>query len=120
MSEVRQPVQRRVVQVGQAGQAPQRGAVPQHRAPPPAGLKAREGDVLYVSYPGVKVPTKKQYLSVEVGGLSIQRQMREGEDFLEAYEELYGALRTVAERDAVAKRDFYVKEFDNLNSAGGK
>lgn len=64
---------------------------------------ARDGDVLVVSYPEVKIPLATKYSTITVGGLIYTRQMRANDSPAAEYEKVYAFLRRVAEADAREK-----------------
>jgi hypothetical protein len=72
-------------------------------------LIARQGDVLVVSYPEVKIPVAR-FNIVSVGGLSYSRQMNKGDSVEQEYDRIYAFLRGTAERDARQKVKLWAEE----------
>lgn len=68
-----------------------------------AGFEPREGDVLVVSYGGVKLNLPGKYNGVEVGGNIYTRRLREGDDPMQEYVRIYGFLANVSEESAREK-----------------
>lgn len=60
---------------------------------------AREGDVLVVSYPEVKIPIK-QFWVVGVGNLTYTRRMKEGESVTQQTNAIMAKLTELAEEHA--------------------
>lgn len=75
------------------------------------GFEPRDGDMLTVSYPEVKLPLRAKFAIVDVGGLSYTRTLRDGDDVGEEYDRIYAFLRQRAERDAVEKVKMWNAEF---------
>lgn len=65
-------------------------------------LIARDGDVLVVMYPEVKVPIA-QYWTVGVGALTYSRKLVEGDNVDAEYEKVYSFLKAKAEKDGREK-----------------
>jgi hypothetical protein len=63
---------------------------------------ARDGDVLVVSYPEVKIPVV-QYGSVTVGGLIFTRKLNDGDNVSDEFDTIYRFLKTKAETLAADK-----------------
>lgn len=74
-------------------------------------LVARQGDVLVVTYPEIKIPVVK-FGTVGVGGLTYSRQMEAGENIGEQYERVYQFLKTAAEKDAREKVQLWRNELE--------
>lgn len=74
-----------------------------------SSLIAREGDVLVVTYPEVKVPVA-QYWTVGIGNLIYTRKLVEGDDVSVEYEKVYAFLKAKAERDGRDKLKAYFEE----------
>lgn len=72
---------------------------------------ARDGDVLVVSYPEIKVPVVK-YGAVGVGNLSYTRRLIAGESVREQYECIMALLTDVAENDANAKVEKWAQQLN--------
>jgi hypothetical protein len=70
---------------------------------PDRDLIAREGDVIVVSYPEVKLPLKTRYATVAIGGLIYTRRLVAGDVVQDEYEKIYSFLRSMSERDAREK-----------------
>lgn len=68
----------------------------------PPQLRARDGDVLVVTYGDVKIPISK-YNTVTVGGLIYTRRLVDGDDVQLEHDVIYEFLRDNAERDAREK-----------------
>lgn len=66
------------------------------------GLVAREGDVLVVNYPEIRVPVAP-YCTVGVGGLVYTRQLRDGDDPEQEYRRIYDYLDRQVKADARVK-----------------
>lgn len=77
-------------------------------------LIAREGDVLVVMYPEVKVPIA-QYWTVGVGALTYSRKLVAGDDVDAEYEKVYSFLKAKAEKDGREK----LAAFSNEVAAAG-
>lgn len=73
-------------------------------------FEARDGDVLVVSYPEVKVPLATKYSTVTVGGLIYTRQLRKQDNLLTEYERVYAFLKRMAEADAREKVKLWTEE----------
>lgn len=74
-----------------------------------SALIAREGDVLVVTYPEVKVPVA-QYWTVGIGNLIYTRKLVEGDDVSAEYDRVYAFLKSKAERDGREKLKAYSEE----------
>lgn len=79
-------------------------------------FEPRDGDVLVVSYPEVKLPLKIKFAIVDVGGTSYTRTLRAGDNVQEQYSKVYAFLKRNAERDAIEK----VKHWDSAFSGSGR
>lgn len=66
------------------------------------GFTAREGDVLVISYPEVKIPVSK-YWTLGVGNLIYTRKLIAGDNPDDQYDRIYGWLKNKAEQTAVEK-----------------
>lgn len=66
-------------------------------------LVAREGDVLVVSYPEIKVPLTTKFASVTVGGLIYTRRMNLGDVVQVEHDKIYAFLKRNAEHQAKEK-----------------
>lgn len=66
------------------------------------GWEPRDGDVLVVSYPEVKIPVAP-YCTVGVGGLTYSRQLIAGDDVDANYTSIYAYLKMRAEADGREK-----------------
>jgi hypothetical protein len=73
-------------------------------------FEARDGDVLVVSYPEVKIPLATKYSTVTIGGLIYTRQLRSKDSPTEEYQRVYAFLRHMAEADARAKVQQWTEE----------
>lgn len=65
-------------------------------------IAVREGDVLVVSYPEVKIPLAK-FTFATVGGLIYTRRLVPGDDIQNEYDQIYAFLERNAERSAREK-----------------
>lgn len=74
------------------------------------GFKTRDGDVLVVNWPEIKVPVI-QFSTVSVGGLSYTRRLTDGEDPEVVYHQIYAFLERVGQRDAREKLAAWGAEF---------
>lgn len=81
-------------------------------------LVARDGDVLHVVYPTVKVPlAANRYANVEVGGQRYTRQLKEGDDVAKEIATIGKLLRRYANAQAV----HVIKEWNaEIEDAKGK
>ncbi len=61
-----------------------------------ATIVSREGDTLHVRFPEVTLPLRAKYASAKVGGLSMTRTLRKGEDVEEAGREMAAVLRELS------------------------
>lgn len=75
-----------------------------------AKLYARDGDVLVVSYPEVKVPVAP-YTAVAIGNLIYTRKLLAGDDTDEQYTQIYEFLKRRAEADGAEKIRDWSNEF---------
>jgi hypothetical protein len=82
-----------------------------------AQLRARDGDVLVVSYPAVKIPLATRYANIEVGGLIYTRQLQSGDDAQKEYERIYAFLKSMAEKDAREKVRLWTEELAGKREA---
>jgi hypothetical protein len=73
-------------------------------------LRARDGDVLVVSYPEVKIPLATKFSNIVVGGLIYTRKLIEGDDAQLEYERIYAFLKAMAEKDAREKVRLWTEE----------
>ncbi len=89
------PPGRRRRKVGDAKPAPGEDRREEIAARSPT-LVAREGDSLHVRFPEVTLPLRAKYASAKVGGLSMTRTLRDGEDVAEAGREMASALRELS------------------------
>lgn len=81
-----------------------------------ADFEAREGDVLVVSYPEIKLPIA-QYASVTVGGVTYSRKLATGDDPQAEYDKIYDFLKRNAERDAATKVRLWSTEMRGAGKA---
>jgi hypothetical protein len=79
-------------------------------------LKARDGDVLVVSYPEVTVPLTTKYASVKIGGLIYTRRLVAGEEVQAEYDSIYRFLKGMAQRDAHEKVRVWTQELAGKRS----
>lgn len=104
---VRPPTRTRVPtttsEVQRAGEAP---------TPVPAieGFEARDGDVLVVAYPEVKLPLRVQFAILNVGGISYSRMLRAGDDVNAEYTKISTWLARQVEGDIKRKAELYINE----------
>lgn len=86
---------------------------------------ARDGDLLVVSYPEVKIPIAK-YAIVGVGGLTYTRVLKVGDDPEAEYRKVYSYLERLAQADARVKVKAWSDELNGTRevapkpSAGGR
>jgi hypothetical protein len=73
-------------------------------------LNVREGDVLVVSYPEVKIPLATKYSTITAGGLIYTRRLVPGDIAQIEYDKIYGFLKSMAERDAREKVKLWTEE----------
>jgi hypothetical protein len=78
-----------------------------------AALIARDGDVLVVSYPEVKIPLTTKYGIVGVGGLIYTRKLVEGDVVQDEHDKVYAFLQRMAERDAREKVRAWTQELES-------
>lgn len=78
-------------------------------------LLVREGDVLVVSYPEVKIPLLTKYSTVTIGGLIYTRRLAPGDNVPNEYDKIYGFLKGMAERDAREKVKVWTEELANAH-----
>lgn len=78
-------------------------------------LLVREGDVLVVSYPEVKIPLLTKYSTVTIGGLIYTRRLAPGDNVPNEYDKIYGFLKSMAERDAREKVKVWTEELANAH-----
>lgn len=71
---------------------------------------AREGDVLVVSYPEVKLPLASRFGTITVGGLIYTRRLVAGESAAVEQQRIYAFLKRMAERDAREKVQLWTEE----------
>lgn len=86
-----------------------------------AGFEARDGDVLVVSYPEVKLPVSPgSYAMVTVGGLIYTRQLRAGDDVDAEQRKIYAWLKRRAEADARVKVEEFSKQLEIARSGAAR
>lgn len=66
-------------------------------------ILARDGDVLVVSYPEVKIPLATRFGTISIGGLIYTRKLLATDNVEAEYDRIYSFLRSMAERDARLK-----------------
>ena len=72
-------------------------------------IVAREGDVLVVSYPEIKLPITR-FTNLTVGGLTYSRKLVAGDDPQVEYDRIYAFLRVNAVKDGREKFREYSEE----------
>lgn len=78
-------------------------------------LNVREGDVLVVSYPEVKIPLATKYSTITVGGLIYTRRLAPGDVVQDEYDKIYAFLKSMAERDAREKVKLWTEELAGVH-----
>ena len=73
-------------------------------------LVAREGDVLVVSYPEVKIPLATKYATVTIGGLIYTRRLNAGDVVQVEHDKIFEFLKRNAEREAREKVRLWTEE----------
>lgn len=71
---------------------------------------AREGDVIVVSYPEVKIPLATKFGNIVVGGLIYTRHLVAGDSVETEHKRIYAFLKRMAERDAREKVQTWTEE----------
>lgn len=74
-------------------------------------LLAREGDVLVVSYPEVKIQVAP-YSTVGVGSNLYTRKLIDGDDVQEQYDRVYNWLKSASEKSAREKVQLWSAELE--------